>query len=97
VIDILYRKVQNVHAVRASKVELWRLKHENVQKALEEKMEKVNSKDDNWDVIVLKMLKTMKEVCGISSGCSRKETWWWNGDVKKSIEKKDKCRQQKRE
>jgi len=41
VMDILCRKFQNVHAVRTSKVKLWRLKHENVQKALEEKMDRV--------------------------------------------------------
>jgi len=58
VIDILYRKVHNVHAVRISKVKLY----ENVQKALEEKMERVISKDDDWDVIIQKMAKTMKEV-----------------------------------
>jgi len=50
-VDILYRKVQNVHAVRTSKEKLWRLKHENVQKAMEEKMECVISKNDDWDVV----------------------------------------------
>jgi len=36
---------------------LWRLKYENVQKALEEKMERVISKDNDWDVIIQKMSK----------------------------------------
>jgi len=55
------------------------------------KMEKVISKDDNWDVIIQKMAKTKKEVCGISRDGSRKETWWWNSDVKKTWkEKKEK-------
>jgi len=77
VMDILYRKVQNLneHAVRTSKVKFWKLKHENVQKALEEKMERMISKDDDWDVIIQKMIKTMEKVCGISRGGSRKETW----------------------
>jgi len=45
----------------------------------------VIGKDDDWDEIIQKMAKTMKEVCGISTGCSRKETWWWNGDMKKPL------------
>jgi len=37
------------------------------------------------------MAKTMKEVCGISRGGNRKETWWWNSDMKKALrEKKEK-------
>jgi len=48
-------------------------------------MKMVISKDDEWDVISQKMAKTMKEVCGITRGGSRKETWWWNGDVKKAL------------
>jgi len=40
VMDILHRKVQTVHAVRTNKVKLWKLKHENVQKALEEKIDR---------------------------------------------------------
>jgi len=55
VMDILYKKIQNVHAVRTSKVKLWRLKHENVQKAMKEKMDRVISKDDDWDVIIQKI------------------------------------------
>jgi len=61
--------------------------NENVQKALEEKMERVISKDDDWDVIIQKTAKTMKEVCGISRH-RRKETWWWNGNVKKGLREK---------
>jgi len=54
---------------------LWRLEHENVQTALEEKMERVISKDD-WDVIVQKTTKTMKEVCGLSTGGVEKVVEW---------------------
>jgi len=37
------------------------------------------------------MAKTIKEVCSISRGGRRKETWCWNGDVKKALrEKKEK-------
>jgi len=74
VMKVLDRKVQNEHAVRTCTVKLWKLKHNNVQKALEEKMKRVISKDDDWDVIVQKMAKTMKKVCGIFKGGSRKET-----------------------
>jgi len=85
VMDIYYRKIQNVQAVANKQVKLWRLKHENVQKALEEKMERVITEDDDWDVIIQKMAKTMKKVCGIFRDGSEKETWWWNGDVEKGL------------
>jgi len=48
-------------------------------------MERVISTKDDWDVIIQTMAKTMKEVCDIFRGGSRKETWWWNGDVKKVL------------
>jgi len=37
------------------------MKHENVQKALEEKMERVINTNDDWDVIIQKITKTMKK------------------------------------
>jgi len=48
----------------------------------------VISKDDDWNVIIQKMAKTMKELCGISRGGRRKETWRWNGDVIKALREK---------
>jgi len=45
-------------------------------------MERVISKDDDWDVIIQKMAKTMN---GISRGSNGKEMRWRNGDVKKAL------------
>jgi len=39
-------------------------------------MNRVISKDGDWDMIIQKMVKTMKEVCGVSRSGSIKETWW---------------------
>ena len=76
------------------KIRWWKLKETSYQEAFRQEMTRIlGGKDklpNEWDKTAEMLRKTAKTVLGVTFGKRKggRETWWWNEEVQKSINKK---------
>ena len=80
-----YRKNnQGLHKVQ-SRINVWKMKKQEVRKAYLEKLQErdIDIEDsvrveEQWDKVEKAMTEVATTVCGIKKGeCRQRETWWW--------------------
>ena len=74
------RKVQQSHAVKVSRLKVWKLLNDEVKANFSEKMKVSYQKSDErnaWLKYKNSVLKAAEEICGVSRGRPHHgETWW---------------------
>ena len=83
------------------RIKVWKLRDPEKQaelsevskaKTLDSELSQTSTVDERWTSLKDKLLQATKQVCGVSSNHPwRKQTWWWNNQVKEAVREKRRC------